>query len=128
MQTLKTIKQLVARIKYKDWEFRIIAKDKNTILIQPQFKGADSDTGKIELQRCRKWYISKYMCDSEIIRTCFLAIQQAEEHELCEHFKFDGQAIYTPHLNLKTMADSIKHFNPNMIIEVRKEIKNKRKK
>ncbi len=106
MQTLKSIKNLINQVSYKDYEFNIFKKG-DAFLIQVQFMGTDTDTGKVELQKCRKWYISAYSCDSEVVRSCFLAIRQAEEHELTENFKYKGIQVFNPHLDMDKLAEFV---------------------
>lgn len=119
MQTLDKIKSIVSHVKYKDWQF-VVGKKGDGFLIQVQFMGEDTDgSGKLELQKCRKWFVSQHSVDSEVIRSCFLAIRQAEEHELCEHFHYKGHQVYNPHLDMNSMAE----FISKKPFEVRKEIK-----
>lgn len=107
MQTLENVNKIISLIQYKDWKFVVLTKG-DGFLIQVQFMGEDTDgSGQMELQKCRKWFISQHSGDSEIIRSCFLAIRQAEEHELCERFLYKGQQIYNPHLDMDRMADFI---------------------
>jgi len=66
----------------------------------------------------RKWFLSPYMCVSEFVRTAFKAIQAAEEHEMCEHFKYKQVAIFTPHINvdmLVNMANADGQPNPEFV-------------
>ena len=106
MQTLDSVQKIVSLVKYKDWAFLVMDKA-DGFLIQATFNGLDVDTGKVELQKCRKWYVSAHSCDSEIVRSMFLAVRQAEEHELCENFNYRGQQVYNPHLDMDSMADFI---------------------
>lgn len=116
--TLQTISDLVKKITYKDWTIKILVKD-DGFLLQPIFNAPDQYSKQMEEQHCRKWYVSQHSCDSEIIRTCYLAIQQGEMHELSENFMFNGQRIYNPHLNLKRLADIIEHAGPYAMLETR---------
>lgn len=107
MQTLQTIHDILSEVKYKDWQF-VVDRKGDGFLIQVQFMGEDTDgSGKLELQKCRKWFVSQHSCDSEVVRSCFLAIRQAEEHELCERFHYKGHQVYNPHLDMTMMADFI---------------------
>lgn len=59
--------------------------------------GACAKTGKTEFQRGRKWYISRYMTEDEIFRTCLLAVLIFEQHEVYERFKVDDKVYLNPH-------------------------------
>lgn len=52
----------------------------------------------------RKWYISEYATDSEVVQTALLAALQFEEHEAREAFRFDGERIYGPHIDAISLA------------------------
>lgn len=107
MQTIESISKMVSDVQYRDWNF-VIKKKGNGFLLQIQFWGEDTDhPGKYELQKCRKWYISPHSCDAEVVRTCFIAVKQAEEHELCERFRFMGKQIYNPHIDPVQLAEFV---------------------
>lgn len=46
----------------------------------------------------RKWRISKYMTEREVVGTAFAAVLASQEHEVREGFKYLGQAIFGPHI------------------------------
>jgi hypothetical protein len=56
-----------------------------------------SQTGQRTTQRGRKWYISRFMTEDEIFRTCLLAVRVFEEHEVYERFRVDGRRYLGPH-------------------------------
>ena len=60
------------------------------VYLQVQFMGEDVETGKVELQKCRKWVLSYHMTETEIVNTAFKAIQAAEDHEIREFFRYKG--------------------------------------
>lgn len=93
------IKQFFAdNIRYKDWHFVINEKNGVTYM-QVQFEAEDSFApGKVELQHCRKWQLSEWMTPTELVRTAFLAVIQAERHETEESFLYKGQAIFNSHI------------------------------
>lgn len=66
--------------------------------------GVDSDTGKDLNWTGRKWWLSEYMCVTEVVRTAFKAIQAAEEHETCENFRYKGCVIFSPHRSVDALA------------------------
>ena len=48
-------------------------------------------------QRGRKFYISTYMTDEEIVRTASLAVKTFESHEGNEWFRYKGDRYLNPH-------------------------------
>ena len=93
------IKGLIANIKYRDWDI-VFRKDGERPYIQIQFDAPDSFTGVVERQYCRKWMLSYYMTDSEIVRTVYKAIEAAVIHEMQEDFRFMNQPIFRPHYDI----------------------------
>ncbi len=99
LQTLDSIKELVNRIQFADWEFHI-KEHKGAPYFQISFEAIDNTDRDIsETQWCRKWSLQYVMCDGEIVRTVYKAVQTAILHEMDEQFKFDGEMIYSPHTN-----------------------------
>ena len=68
------------------------AKDNCNILSEPQE------------QHCRKWYLTKYMTVSELVRTAWLAFEQAVIHEAQEQFLYKHAEIYNPHRNVEYLV------------------------
>lgn len=114
MQTLETIKEIVNRIKYKDWQIRV--DEKNDVpYLQVIFWDTDLVTGKPSEQRCRKWQLSYFMVNNEVVRTAYKAVMAAVEHEVDETFTYKGVKIFHPHFNL----DDLVEFGKRKRIEVR---------
>jgi hypothetical protein len=100
-----------AHIAYKPgWEFHIKKKKTNgkevdAFYLQIQFNAPDSfDKNKVERQFCRKWLLSEFMTPTELVRTAFLAVAQAERHEMEETFKYKGYDIFNSHLDVEALA------------------------
>lgn len=110
MSDQQRVLNILTSIKYKDgWDFGIVPKgDDIAMFVQFWAPCSERDKGAPELQRGRKWLISEHMTDSEIVQTAFLAIKVAEEHEMRENFKFEGQCIFGPHFDLHNLAVAIK--------------------
>lgn len=109
IQTKTSIQELIKRIEYKDWVFKVEDRA-DCFTLQIVFKDKCIVTGEIEEQYCRKWFLSKYMTDNEIIRTAFTAVEKAEYHELCEKFKFDNKLINNPHLDVLKISQGVIDF------------------
>jgi len=62
--------------------------------------GVPGDPGRPVLQKARKWYLSPYSTDTEIIRTAYKAVRTSLEHRLGEHFRYLGVQVYSPHMSV----------------------------
>jgi hypothetical protein len=98
-------------IKYKDWRFVVGHLDVwenggwDTLLyLRAEWMGADAETGNLEKQQSRKWFLDKHMVKTEVIQTAFLCVLKAEEHEIREGFKYKGKAPFNSHIDIDTLA------------------------
>lgn len=98
-KTLDEVKAIVESVKFNDRVFRVLTKG-DGFLVQLQYWEEDIDTGKMELQRARKWYVSPYSTETEIVETCFGACRRSMDHVLKEHFTYKGRRVYSPHFNI----------------------------
>lgn len=73
------------------------------VYIQIQYEAPCSKTKKQEKWKGRKWYLSEFMTDDEIIKTCYAAFDAAIKHEIMEGFKVDGIVLFNPHVNYETL-------------------------
>lgn len=105
MKTLTDVMRIIERLKYKDWTF-VVNNLGHGFYVQLRFFAPDNNnpSGPLELQACRKWYISPYMTDSEVVQTAWHAVRQAEEHEVRENFTYNGIRIFTPHPDVDALA------------------------
>lgn len=49
--------------------------------------------------------MSPYAAKSEVVRTIYKAIVNAEIHEIDENFKYKGKAIFDPHRDVEALLD-----------------------
>lgn len=52
------------------------------------------------LQKGRKWYISPFSTETEIVETAFKAVKTSILHQTAEHFKYHGERVYSPHFTI----------------------------
>jgi hypothetical protein len=102
MQTVDSIKAILARITYKHWLFDVLNRS-GVLLIRVYFDALDAGDGTPARQYGRKWHVSAYASNSELIQTAFLAVKTAEEHELRESFQYAGQSIFGPHFDVEQL-------------------------
>lgn len=74
----------------------------NGWLLQMQYMEPDVTKPGSEpmLQGTRKWYISPYMSESEIVETAWACVQRSMLHVASEHFTYQGARIYSQHFNV----------------------------
>lgn len=111
-KTKLEISYILSQISYDKpgWKWRLFEKGDGFLFqwtfMERDLTNPDSNAPEEE-QFARKWYISPFMTDSEIIRTAYLAVQQAEIHEIAERFTFCGIRIFDPHMNYPALAHYI---------------------
>ena len=67
-------------------------------------EGRCTQTGEPYSWTGRKWLLSTYMTETEIVLTAFKALLTAYEHEARELFKVDGFAILDSHYSVNDMV------------------------
>jgi hypothetical protein len=99
-QTKASIQFIIDKISYKDdWKFYLDERD-GGFLLQIKFNDIDVESGKVELQSCRKWYLSSWSTDTEVVRTAYKAVCAAEDHERDEKFRYHGVQVFNPHIDI----------------------------
>jgi len=109
---LEDINNIIADIKYKDWEF-CIDSIADAFELKVYFGSPCIKTSKVEKQSGRKWLISAYSTNSEIVLTVLKAILTAEEHEVRENFKYKNVNIFHPHIDVNVLVDFVNNSKPD---------------
>lgn len=110
--TIDEIRAIVARCTYKPgWQLIVHANsDGSRPYLQLHVTAAICS---VSLEPCEwksaKHYLSEFMCKQELVGVCFKAIQQAEEHELREFFRYRGVRIFNPHIDPDALV-SVAHI------------------
>jgi hypothetical protein len=109
-KTKEQIQFIIDQIEFIDRKFGLISKGKDEqgnefFLFQVQYYEEDIHTGKLELQKARKWYLSPYATETEIVETAFVACKRSMEHSLKEHFLYKGCRVYSPHFHIQGRID-----------------------
>lgn len=104
---IEDVRSVVARVRF-DKQFRVDYMGEG-FMVQIEYDEPDVHTGDAAVQRGRKWYVSPYATDSEIVQTMLTAALASAEHQVREHFFYVppgekvARAIYGPHFS----ADSL---------------------
>lgn len=107
-KTQGEIEEILAHVSYADRTFELLPKG-DGFLLRLFYMEKDVETGKMELQKSRKHYVSPYMTESEIVETAFLCAQRSSEHVLREHFTYQGARIYSPHFHVRERLEICRH-------------------
>lgn len=102
--TIEDVKKILSKVVYHDWSFRTEASG-NGFLVQAHFVEPDVDTGLMQMQHGRKWYVSAHSTESEIVQTALLAVIQANEHSVREFFTYRGRRVFGPHFNVNALVE-----------------------
>jgi hypothetical protein len=73
------------------------------IYIQVAYKTECTKLGQLEEWKGRKYYLSDYMTDDEIVKTAYVAFKTAVEHEVMEGFKVDNIILFNPHIDFEEL-------------------------
>jgi len=103
--TKEHLEAILANIQYKDWKFFLGEDLGGRLFLQVRFLAHCVVSGKLNEQRCRKWWVSPYMTETEIVDTAFKAVLSAEEHEAKEKFKYHNKVIHNPHISVRTRME-----------------------
>jgi hypothetical protein len=104
---IKLLKRVKISIFGKDLSLKIDRDQANQysdrIFIQVVYKAPCTKTGDEIEWKGRKWYLSNYMTDDEIIKTAYVAFEAAVKHEIMEGFKVDDKVLFNPHVNFEEL-------------------------
>lgn len=95
-------KNILKRVHYKNWDILVhpMHDEAKHYYLQVHFTDSVGDS-----YGGRKWLLSSYMTDSEIVQTALLAVLTAEEHEAREQFTYLDEPIFAPHLDIDKLFD-----------------------
>ncbi len=99
---IHSVRDIVERVAFRDRWFVVVAKG-DGFLLQMRYKEEDVQTGELAEQHTRKWYISRYATESEIVQTALKCVLTSQEHIGREHFLYRGVKVYGPHLNVNDL-------------------------
>jgi hypothetical protein len=91
---------ILADIKILDRLF-IATPTRNGWHLQVTYNEADIDTGKLEQQYSRKWFIADEATESDVVDTAFAAVMRSYDHVVQEHFTYKGKRVFSPHFTIE---------------------------
>lgn len=100
-KTRQEILRIIDQIKFLDRSFRFLEKG-DGYLIQMRYMECDVEHPEKgpQVQSTRKWYVSPFMTESEIVETVWACVQRSQLHVASEHFTYRGERIYSQHFHV----------------------------
>jgi hypothetical protein len=77
--------------------------DNDDVYLQVFYTSPCTKTGEIQEWTGRKWRLSKYMTEDEVVKTAWCAVEAAVKHEMMEGFKYDNTIVFNPHVNFREL-------------------------
>ena len=108
---LDDLQAILHKIEFKNWRVEVSDAMYEGYLLQWTFLEKDTTSSfdnNYYMQYCRKWYIENNATETKIIRTAWLAVQQAMMHEVAELFLYDNVRLFDPHTDYVKLAEYMK--------------------
>lgn len=111
-ETTVRVQKIIDRLKCPPWSFRVIEcpGTGTGALLYLVYWDEDTFTGERELQVTRKWYISGGDSESSIVQTALKACLTSAEHQVREHFQYDGVALFQPHFGVRDLVGLAREY------------------
>lgn len=116
-KSVDDIKKIISKISFTPfgttkYTFRVTVKV-GEVFVQVVYDEPDVDdlNGEIKTQYGRKWFISKFSTETEIVETCWAAVQRSMLHVAKENFYYRGARIYSPHIPVGQREMMIHHMD-----------------
>lgn len=75
------------------------------IFIQIVYETPCNKTGEKKEWHGRKWYLSDYMTEDEIVKTAWCAYESVVKHETMETFRVFGKLLFNPHVHYRSLLE-----------------------
>lgn len=106
--TIEDVQETLRQITYRP-DYWVISwqDDDNRLWFEVVHRRPDALTGALELGRGGKRSINPGWSASDLARNVFGALLSYEEHEVREFFRFCGQQVFSPHMDLVALAEQV---------------------
>jgi hypothetical protein len=90
-------------------------------LVQLAYADPDVETGKMQLQKTRKWYLSAHMTESEVVESVWAAYKRSMVHRASENFTYYGKRVYSQHFDVNARIQMCRDHAMDRRIDLRSE-------
>ena len=94
--SLSDLLSIIADVSFKQYVFAIQPVE-DGFYLQLRCEEPDVNNGQSCLQEGRKWHLSHNASKSEVVQTAFKAVVTWQEHDAREHFRYQGEQVFSPH-------------------------------
>jgi hypothetical protein len=101
--TREQIQKVLDGVSFQDRKFLLLEKE-DGFLVQMSYMEPDVEKPGSEPveQKTRKWYISPFMSESEIVETCWAMVCRSQLHIASEYFTYRGRRVYSQHFDVQS--------------------------
>ena len=106
--TREHIQEAINQVEFQDRKFILLEKmEGDLFLIQMSYMEPDVEKPGSEPveQKTRKWHVSPYSTESEVIETCWAMVCRSQLHVASEHFKYKGRRVYSQHFDVQARIE-----------------------
>lgn len=105
MKDFWAFSDILCRIEYPGYELNLYGAGGDVYLIVECHEGTCNVTGKPISWKGRKWRLSPFMTDGEVVQTAFMAIMAANEHETRDKFTYRGVSVFDPNYDIEKLVE-----------------------
>ncbi len=103
-KSLADFQDILSQIQFLDRKFTVQQKG-DGFLLQLSYIEKDIYTDKPSVQKSRKWYLTAFATESEIVDTAYAACVRSMRHVTKEHFLYQNRRVFSPHFDIKARID-----------------------
>lgn len=103
---LMEIRTLIGLVTFPGYTFHLISKGCVLTVTASFMAPCNVDGGEPKEQFTRQWVIEPTNTNEQIVQTCLKLVLTSVEHEAREQFKFNGVAVFGPHLRLSALSNA----------------------
>ena len=101
-KTPQEVREILNNIDCGEYQFNLIVQN-DEMFLQGAYVEPCIVTGHEDVQKTRKWRISRWMVKNEIVQTALKCVLTSMEHRAREMFKYRGRRIYGPHFDVDSL-------------------------
>ena len=105
--TKQQIFDTISKITFRPGHALEVDRDERGIWFEVTHYRPDSVTDEMGWGRGGRRYVQEHWTASDLIRNIYGAFLAYEEHEVREFFRYEGEKIFSPHMDLVELAEQM---------------------